>query len=236
MGAGSPHDAKPTLPSTSPKHSVGSVHSHTAGVQHQPQPPTPNSNPHRIGAAVVTDTLQAPVVHAARTALARTSDAIEPEPAPPDRRLLIFNALAKCADGQLRQFRVMLDSGSTGEFISTQAVKRGGWTVTDGNFGVALEAFGNSTPLMQRVQHVQLSFTGERTGSGLATLHTSVSDFTVAPLSGYDILLGTRLQDAHRAVLHVYDRAMVLRDSDDADVRVQGFRRAPDAARQAGQS
>ena len=237
MGAGSQHDAKPTLPPTGPKHSVGSVHErgvqqqdHAAAPQQQLQQQKLQDPQQRIGAATVTEKLRAPVVHAARTALARLPGAIEPEPAPPDRRLLIFHALAQCADGQVRQFRVMADSGSTGEFISTQAAKRGGWAVTTGNFGSALEAFGNSTPLTQQVQNVQLTFTGERTGSGLTALHTSLSDFTVAPLSGYDILLGTRFQDKHRAVLHVYDRAMVVRGQDGAEVRVQGFRRAPEAA------
>ena len=237
MGAGSHYDAKPTLPSKGPKHSVGSVHErsvqqqdHVAVPQLQLQQQKLQSPQQRIGAATVTEKLRAPVVHAARTALARSPGATEPEPAPPDRRLLIFHALAQCADGQVRQFRVMADSGSTGEFISTQAAKRGGWLVTTGNFGSALEAFGNSTPLTQQVQKVQLSFTGERAGSGLAALHTSTSDLTVAPLSGYDILLGTRFQDTHRAVLHVYDRAMVLRGQDGAEVRVQGFRRAPEAA------
>ena len=230
MGAGS--NAKPTLPPTGPKHSVGSVHER--GVQDNrtqlPQQQQQQQQQQRIGAAVITETLRAPIVHAARTALARTAGAVEePEPTPPDRRLIIFNVLAKCADGQMRQFRVMADSGSTGEFISTQAAKRGGWTLIAGNFGSALEAFGNSTALTQRVQDVQLSFTGERVGSGLAALHTSTNDFTVAPLSGYDILLGTRFQDAHRAVLHVYDRAMMLRGEDGQEVRVQGFRRAPEA-------
>src|SRR4029079_424331 len=77
----------------------------------------------------------------------------------------------------------------------------------------------------QRAQAVPLTFNGARTGSGLATVHSSVNDLTVAPLSGYDILLGTRFLDSVRAVIDVYNRAITMRDADGRDVLVQGYGR-----------
>ena len=152
------------------------------------------------------------------------------EEAPPDRRLMIFDAMARAADDQLRQFRVMSDTGSTGEFMSPQAAKRGGYTLTTGEFGWAQEAFGTRTPLTQQAQGVTISLTGEFAGSGLAAVHTTTHTFTIAPLSGYDILLGTGFLDQHRADLHVYDRAMTLLDAEGRGIRVQGHRRAAEAA------
>ena len=140
----------------------------------------------------------------------------------PDRRLLIFDVLARRADGQLLRFRAMADTGSTGEFISPQAARRGGFELARGAFGHAAEAFGSRTPLTERAQGVQLTFNGELAGSGLSAVHCSSHDLTVAPLSGYDILLGTRFLDGVRGVIDVYNRAIVMRDADGRDIRVQG--------------
>ena len=143
----------------------------------------------------------------------------------PDRRLLVFDVLARRADGQLLRYRAMADTGSTGEFISPQAVKRGGFALLEGAFGHAVEAFGNSTSLTQRATDVQLTFNGELAGSGLAAMHSSTHDLTVAPLSGYDILLGTRFLDEVRGVIDVYNRAVTMRDEHGREIRVQGHER-----------
>jgi RNase H-like domain found in reverse transcriptase/Reverse transcriptase (RNA-dependent DNA polymerase)/Integrase zinc binding domain/Chromo (CHRromatin Organisation MOdifier) domain len=143
----------------------------------------------------------------------------------PDRRLLIFDVLGRRADGQLIRFRAMADTGSTGEFISPQAAKRGGFQLASGSFGHAVEAFGSSTPLTQRALGVQLTFNGELSGSGLAAAHSSINDLTVAPLCGYDILLGTRFLDSVRGVIDVYNRAITMRDADGRDIHVQGHGR-----------
>ena len=140
----------------------------------------------------------------------------------PDRRLLIFDVLVRRADGQLIRFRAMGDTGSTGEFISPQAARRGGFELARGAFGHAVEAFGSSTPLTERAVGVQLTFNGELAGSGLSAVHTSSHELTVAPLTGYDILLGTRFLDSVRGVIDVYNRAIVMRDTDGRDIRVQG--------------
>ena len=113
------------------------------------------------------------------------------------RRLVIFRGYARADDGRLKaqQIRAMLDTGAQAEIISPEMVRRLGGTVTEGRFGVAVEAFGNETQLTQQLRGVKLQFPGINPRSLLAQDFTAAWDFIVAPhgLSDrYDMLLGVR--------------------------------------------
>ena len=180
--------AHPTPPPYGPKHSVGSVRE--SGAQEKGKQTAPAGNIAQSGRPPerppLRDVLRLGDVQLAHSA-ATQQDA---DGTLPDRRLLIFDVLGRRADGQLIRYRAMADTSSTGEFISPQAAKRGGFEIASGSFGHAVEAFGSITPLTQRAVGVQLTFNGELSGSGLPAVHSSSNDLTVAPLSGYDILLG----------------------------------------------
>ena len=113
------------------------------------------------------------------------------------RRLVIFRGYARADNGRLQaqQIRAMLDSGAQAEIISPALVERLGGTITEGRFGVAVEAFGRETPLTQQARGIHLQLPGTNPRSLLAQDFTATWDFIVAPhpLSDhYDMLLGVQ--------------------------------------------
>ena len=113
------------------------------------------------------------------------------------RRLVIFRGYARADNGRLQaqHIRAMLDSGAQAEIISPALVKRLGGTITEGRFGVAVEAFGCETPLTQQARGIHLQLPGTNPRSLLAQDFTATWDFIVAPRplsSHYDMLLGVQ--------------------------------------------
>jgi hypothetical protein len=103
--------------------------------------------------------------------------------------------------------RAMLDSGAMGEFMTTALARRMGAILTEGEFGVAVEAFGAETPLTHQVRGAQMEFAGTNPRSTLASTFREKWDFTVAPqLSGpYDIILGLKFMRKYRAKLTFHE-------------------------------
>ena len=120
------------------------------------------------------------------------------------RQLAVLHGYIR-AEGRVKavQMRAMLDSGATGEFMTAALAKRMGATLTEGDFGVAVEAFGAETPLTQRVRKAQLELVGTNPRSTLASAFSEKWSFTIAPRLGgdYDLILGARFLRRFKAKL-----------------------------------
>jgi hypothetical protein len=119
------------------------------------------------------------------------------------RRLVIFRGYARAPDGRLQaqQIRAMLDSGAQAEIISPQLAKQLGGTITEGRFGVAVEAFGGETQLTQQARGIQLQLPGTNPRSLLAQDFTASWNFIVSPQplnARYDMLLGVQFMRRFR--------------------------------------
>ena len=119
------------------------------------------------------------------------------------RRLVILRGVLRADNGRLQPVRIraMVDSGATGEFITPRLAQRLGGTITHGDFGVAVEAFGGETRLTQQVSAAQLELEGVNPRSLLAQRFLATVDFTVADLDGpYDLILGTKFLDGRTSL------------------------------------
>ena len=88
-----------------------------------------------------------------------------------ERRLVILRGYARAAeDGKLHpvQIRAMVDTGAQTEIISPDLARRLGGKITEGRFGVAVEAFGRETPLTQQARNIELRLPGTNPRSLLA--------------------------------------------------------------------
>jgi hypothetical protein len=143
-----------------------------------------------------------------------------------DRRLIIIMAhCRKNSEEAGQQVTVLIDCGATGEFVSLEAANRLGLTLTEGKFGSAIEAFGQKTMLTQCAKQVELEFLGIQEGSGSSTSIRTTADFTVAPLHGFDFLLGMSYLESRRAEIDTAERAIAMRDEAGGRVRIQGLKR-----------
>jgi len=89
----------------------------------------------------------------------------------------------------------MLDTGAEADIMSPALARQLGGTITEGQFGMAIEAFGRETPLTQMAGGVQLQLPGTNPRSLLSQEFVTPWDFIVSPgpLSDrYDLLLGVR--------------------------------------------
>ena len=154
----------------------------------------------------------------------RINSTTDPDEA--DTRLIIIQARCrKNREDEWQQITVLIDCGATGQFVSPQAAERLGLPLTDGRFGRAIEAFGKETLLTQCAKQVELQFIGLQEASDSRTSIGSIADFTVAPLHGFDFLLGMSYLEYQNAEIHIAERAITVRDQAGGRVRIQGFRR-----------
>ncbi len=137
-----------------------------------------------------------------------------------ERRLVILRGYARAADGRLHphQIRAMIDSGAQTEIISPDLARRLGGKITEGRFGVAVEAFGGETPLTQQARNIELRLPGTNPYSLLAQDFLTRWDFIVSPHSlsaDYDILLGTRFIRRFRLGLTFHEPCVIRLTADD---------------------
>jgi Reverse transcriptase (RNA-dependent DNA polymerase)/Aspartyl protease len=129
-------------------------------------------------------------------------------------QLAILRGYIRADGGKLQavQIRAMLDSGATGEFMTAALAKRMGATLIEGNFGVAVEAFGGETPLTQRVRAAEIALEGINPRSLLAETFSVKWDFTVAPRLGgnFDLILGAQFLRHFKAGLTFHEPCEVL--------------------------
>ena len=87
-----------------------------------------------------------------------------------ERRLVVLRGYARAEDGRLHpvQIRAMIDSGAQTEIMSPDLARRLGGKITEGRFGVAVEAFGRETPLTQQARDIELRLPGTNPRSLLA--------------------------------------------------------------------
>ena len=162
-----------------------------------------------------------------------------------ERRLVLLRGYARAENGRLHpvQIRAMVDTGAQTEIISPDLARRLGGKITEGRFGVAVEAFGRETPLTQQARNIELRLPGTNPRSLLAQDFLTRWDFIVSPLSlsaDYDILLGTRFIRRFRLNLTFHEpcvirltadngsETMLTEETEDADERIeQEQERAP---------
>ena len=131
-----------------------------------------------------------------------------------ERRLVVLRGYARAENSRLRpvQIRAMIDSGAQTEIISPDLARRLGSKVTQGRFGVAVEAFGRETPLTQKARNVELRLPGTNPRSLLAQDFLTQWDFIVSPhslSSDYDLLLGTRFIRRFRLNLTFHEPCVI---------------------------
>ena len=137
------------------------------------------------------------------------------------RRLVILHGYARAEHNRLLpvQIRAMIDSGAQTEIMSADLARRLGGRITEGRFGVAVEAFGHETPLTQQARNIELRLPGTDPRSLLAQDFLTQWDFIVAPhsaLSGdYDLLLGTRFVRRFRLNLTFHEPCEIRLTADD---------------------
>jgi hypothetical protein len=120
---------------------------------------------------------------------------------------------------------VLIDCGATGEFVSPEAAARLELNLTEGRFGWAIEAFGKETQLTQCAKQVELEFLGIQETSDSSKAIGSIANFTVAPLCGFDFLLGMSYLERYRAQIDAAERAVSMQDPAGGRVRIQGLQR-----------
>jgi hypothetical protein len=129
-------------------------------------------------------------------------------------QLAILRGYIRADGGKLQAVRIraMLDSGATGEFMTAALAKRMGATLIEGDFGVAVEAFGGETPLTQRVRAAEIALAGINPRSLLAETFSVKWDFTVAPRLGgnFDLILGARFLRQFKAGITFHEPVEVL--------------------------
>ena len=93
---------------------------------------------------------------------------------------------------QAVEVRAMLDSGATGEFMTRRIAEMMGANITEGNFGFAIEAFGQRTQLNKKVNGAELVLPGVNPRTSLGENFTTKWDFIVAERldDNYDLILG----------------------------------------------
>jgi Aspartyl protease len=131
-----------------------------------------------------------------------------------ERRLVILRGYARAEDGRLHpvQIRAMIDSGAQTEFISPDLARRLGGKITEGQFGVAVEAFGGETPLTKQARNIELRLPGTNPRSLLSQDFLTRWDFIVSPHSlstDYDLLLGTRFIRRFRLNLTFHEPCVI---------------------------
>ena len=131
-----------------------------------------------------------------------------------ERRLVILRGYARAENGRLHpvQIRAMIDSGAQTEFISPDLARRLGGKITEGQFGVAVEAFGGETALTQQARDIELRLPGTNPRSLLAQDFLTHWDFIVSPhslSSDYDLLLGTRFIRRFRLNLTFHEPCVI---------------------------
>ena len=136
-----------------------------------------------------------------------------------ERRLVLLRGYARAGDGRLHpvQIRAMVDTGAQTEIISPDLARRLGGKVTEGRFGVAVEAFGRETPLTQQARDIELRLPGTNPRSLLAQDFLARWDFIVSPHSlsaDYDILLGTRFIRRFRLSLTFHEPCVIRLTAD----------------------
>jgi hypothetical protein len=136
-----------------------------------------------------------------------------------ERRLVLLRGYARAGDGRLHpvQIRAMVDTGAQTEIISPDLARRLGGKVTEGRFGVAVEAFGRETPLTQQARDIELRLPGTNPRSLLAQDFLARWDFIVSPHSlsaDYDILLGTRFIRRFRLNLTFHEPCVIRLTAD----------------------
>lgn len=130
------------------------------------------------------------------------------------RRLVVLRGYARAGDSRLRpvQIRAMIDSGAQTEIMSPDLARRLGGKIVQGQFGVAVEAFGRETPLTQQARNVELRLPGTNPRSLLAQDFLTRWDFIVSPhslSSDYDLLLGTRFIRRFRLNLNFHEPCVI---------------------------
>lgn len=109
------------------------------------------------------------------------------------RQLAILRGYLR-AEGRLQpvEVRAMLDTGANGEFMTRELARKMGAQITEGNFGVAVEAFGKRTRLQHKVAAAELSLPGVNPRTSLSESLVTKWDFIVAERldDSYDLILG----------------------------------------------
>ena len=125
--------------------------------------------------------------------------------------------------------RAMIDSGATGEFITSRAVAKLGVEPTAGDYGTAVEAFGGETPLTERVHDATVELPGTNPRSSLGAVFSTKWSFTVMRTlgSGCDLILGANFLRQYRAKL-IFNEPCELELTDTAGNTTQ--HRGTDAA------
>jgi hypothetical protein len=143
-----------------------------------------------------------------------------------DSRLIIIMArVRRHATDEWQSVTVLIDCGATGEFVSQEAAERLGLTLTEGKYGRAIEAFGQETMLTRCAKQVELEFLGIQETSDSSKAISSLLDLTVAPLCGFDFLLGMSYLERFGTLIDTTNRAISMQDEAGGRVRIQGLKR-----------
>ena len=105
----------------------------------------------------------------------------------------------------------MFDTGAGSSFMSQSFADRTQLPLTEGKFGWAKEAFGGRTELTHQLQTTSTVFRGTMPQSAdSAGKYTNLVKYTVAPISGYDVIIGTDFLAKHNAIVSYPCRSTII--------------------------